>query len=202
MSAQGLLFGAALLLWHETFIFPRAHFTRSPAAPGLNGVCEPSLPGTGMAFAGGPRCGPLATPLRRAKLAAGRSCRRLSGGRMLDAVVLHLLRADNSAGSAGHVKCREGLKAERRTRRNPFHGRGRAAKRPTMWVFGMFSLPDSDDLSIVRELREMFLNQFIGNNRVLSVHMPHLMPRCSNCVRKSGKRHSTKILVSFIDLMD
>ena len=73
------------------------HFTRSPAVPGLNGVCGPSLPGAGMAFAGGPRCGPLAIPLRRARLAPSRSCRCLFGGRKLEAAVLHLLRADHSA---------------------------------------------------------------------------------------------------------
>ena len=57
-----------------------------------------------MAVAGDPRFGPLAIPLRRARLASGRSCRRPSGGRMFEAAVLHLLWADNSAGLAGHVK--------------------------------------------------------------------------------------------------
>ena len=42
-----------------------------------------------MAFAGVPRFGPPAIPLRRARLASGRSCRRLSGGRLLDAAILH-----------------------------------------------------------------------------------------------------------------
>ena len=53
---------------------------------------------------GRPRFGPSAIPLRRAWLASGRLCRRPSGGRMFEAAVLHLLRADNSAGLAGHVK--------------------------------------------------------------------------------------------------
>ena len=54
----------------------------------------------------GPRCGPLAILWRRARLASGWLCRRLSGGRMLVAVVLHLLCADRSAGSVGHAECR------------------------------------------------------------------------------------------------
>ena len=46
--------------------FPRwTHFTPSAVVPGLNGVCVPSLPGAGISFAGGPRCGPRAIPLRR-----------------------------------------------------------------------------------------------------------------------------------------
>ena len=46
--------------------FPRwTHFTPSAVVPGLNGVCGPSLPVAGIAFAGGPRCGPRAIPLRR-----------------------------------------------------------------------------------------------------------------------------------------
>ena len=77
-------------IWRETFNFPRAHFARSPAAPGSDGVCGPSLSGAGIAFAGGPRCGPLAIPLRRARLASGRLRRRLSGSRMPEAAVLHL----------------------------------------------------------------------------------------------------------------
>ena len=87
-------------------LYARAHFTRSPAVPGLNGVCGLALSGAGMAFAGGPCCGPLAIPRRRARLASGRSCRRLPGGRMLVAAVLHLLCADKSAGSVGHAECR------------------------------------------------------------------------------------------------
>ena len=40
-------------LWHETY--SSAGTTQpSPAVPGSNGVCGPSLPGTGMAFAGAP----------------------------------------------------------------------------------------------------------------------------------------------------
>ena len=87
-------------------LYARVYFTRSPAVPGLNGVCGPSLSGAGMAFAGDPRYGPLAIPLRRARLASGRPCRRLSGGRMIEAAVLHLLRADKSADLAVHVKRR------------------------------------------------------------------------------------------------
>ncbi len=87
-------------------LYARAHFARSSAVPGLNGVCGPSLSGVGMVFTGGPRCGPLAIPLRRARLASDRLCRRLSGSRMLVAVVLHLLCADKSAGTVRHVKCR------------------------------------------------------------------------------------------------
>ena len=87
-------------------LYARAHFTPPPAAPGLNSVCGLALSGAGMAFAGGPRCGPPAIPWRTARLASGRSCRRLPGGRMLVAVVLHLLCADKSAGSGGHVKFR------------------------------------------------------------------------------------------------
>ncbi len=87
-------------------LYARAHFIRSPAVPGMNGVCGLALSGAGMAFAGGPRCGPLAILWRRARLASGRLCRRLSGGRMLVAVVLHLLCADKSAGSVGHAECR------------------------------------------------------------------------------------------------
>ena len=135
-------------------LYARAHFTHSPAVPGLNGVCGPSLSGAGMAFAGDPRYGPLAIPLRRARLASGRPCRRLSGGRMIDAAVLHLLRADKSAGLAVHVKrrvrshprrdgrhsCRPaslrqssfrlllGIEEPKETRLNPFHGRGRRPK--------------------------------------------------------------------------
>ena len=90
------------------------HFNCSPAVPELNGVCGPSFPGSGMAFAGGPRCGPLVIPLRRARLAPGRSYRRLSGGRMLEAVVLHLLRADNSASSGGRLIDRKLLLYPRR----------------------------------------------------------------------------------------
>ena len=66
-----------------------AQLDPSPAVPRLNGVCGLSLSGAGMAFAGGPRSGPPAIPLRRAWLASGRLCRRLSGGRLLDAVGLH-----------------------------------------------------------------------------------------------------------------
>ena len=62
--------------------YPRAHFTRSPTVPGLNGVCGLSLPGAGMAFAGGPLSGPLAIPLRRARLSLDRLCRRRPGGRI------------------------------------------------------------------------------------------------------------------------
>ncbi len=86
--------------------FHWAHVTSSPAVLGANGVCELLLPGTGMAFAGDPRSGPLATPLRRAWLASGQSCRRPFGGRMFEPPVLHLLRANNSAGLAGYVKRR------------------------------------------------------------------------------------------------
>ena len=46
-------------------LYARAHFTLSPAVPGLNGVCGLALSGAGMAFAGGPRCGPPAIPWRR-----------------------------------------------------------------------------------------------------------------------------------------
>ena len=43
--------------------FPRwIHFNRSPAVTGLNGVCGSSLPGAGMAFAGGPLAIPLLRP--------------------------------------------------------------------------------------------------------------------------------------------
>ena len=45
-------------------------------------------------------------PLRRSRLASDLSCRRASGGRMFEAAVLHLLRADHSAGLAGHAKRR------------------------------------------------------------------------------------------------
>ena len=87
--------------------FRWAHLTQSPAVPGPTGICGLSLFGTGMAaFAGDPRLGPLAIPLRRARLASGRLCRRPSGGRMFEAAVLHLLSADKSAGLAGHVKRR------------------------------------------------------------------------------------------------
>ena len=87
-----------------------------------------------MAFAGSPRCGPLAIPSRRARLAPGRSCRRLSGGRMLEAAVLHLLRADHSAGSAWHVKRWEGAKAEAEDAAEPVLWSGAGGQRPTMWV--------------------------------------------------------------------
>ena len=40
-------------------LYARVHFTRSLAVPGLNGV------------RGGPRCGPLGIPWRRARLASG-----------------------------------------------------------------------------------------------------------------------------------
>ncbi len=43
-------------IWHETFL-PLGKPTRSPALPGSNGVCGLALPGTGMAFADGPRFG-------------------------------------------------------------------------------------------------------------------------------------------------
>ena len=99
-------------------LYARTHFIRSPAVPGLNGVCGLALSGAGMAFAGGPRYGPLAIPLRRARLASGRLCRRLSGGRMLVAVVLHLLCADKSAGSVGHVKCRSRCPPRRNERQS------------------------------------------------------------------------------------
>ena len=98
-----------------------------------------------MAFAGDPRFGPLAISLSRAWLASGRLCRRPSGGRMFEAAVLHLLRADNSAGLAGMASA--GLKARRAgtdgihgvrlllgierskgKRQDPFHGQGRAAE--------------------------------------------------------------------------
>ena len=82
--------------------FRRAYFDRSPAVPGPDGICGLSLPGAGMAFAGGLRFGPLAIPLRGAWLASGRP----SGGRMFEAAVLHPLQADKSAGLAAHVKRR------------------------------------------------------------------------------------------------
>ena len=63
-----------------------------------------------------PRCGPPAVPLRRARLASGRLCRRLSGGRMLVAVVLHLLCVDKSAGSVGNVICRNRCQRHRNER--------------------------------------------------------------------------------------
>ena len=44
--------------------FRWAHLNLSPAVPGSNSVCGPSLFGTETAFAGGPRFGPLAIPLR------------------------------------------------------------------------------------------------------------------------------------------
>ena len=78
----------------------------SPAVPGSNGARGRSLPGAGMAFAGDLRFGTLAVPLRGARRASGRSCRRPSGGRMFEAAVLHLLRTDNSTGLAGHAKRR------------------------------------------------------------------------------------------------
>ena len=86
-----------------------------------------------MAFAGGPRAvARLARiPLRRARLASGR---------LFEAAILHLLWTDNSAGLAGHVKRRSrspplrderhafGIERSKGKLRNPFHGRGRAAK--------------------------------------------------------------------------
>ncbi len=91
--------------WHDTFL-PLGKPTLSSAVPGSYGVCGLSLPRTGTIFVGGPRCGPLATPFRRAWLASGRLLRRRAGGRMFEVSVLHLLWADNSAGLAGHVKRR------------------------------------------------------------------------------------------------
>ena len=44
--------------------FGWVHLNLSPAVPGSNGVCGPSLLGTEMTFAGGPRFGPLAIPSR------------------------------------------------------------------------------------------------------------------------------------------
>ena len=58
-----------------------------------------------MASAGVPRFGPLAIPLRRARLASGRLCRRLSGGRLLDAAILH------PAGPARGIPARHDLPA-------------------------------------------------------------------------------------------
>ena len=84
-----LLWARVRSIFGVKHLYARAHSTRSPAVPGLNGVCGLALSGDGMAFAGGPRCGPPAIPWRRARLASGRLCRRLSGGRTLDAVVLH-----------------------------------------------------------------------------------------------------------------
>ena len=86
--------------------FRRSHFDRSPSVPRPDGICGLLLPGAGMAFAGGPRFGPVAIPLRGAWLASGRSCRRPLGGRMFEAAVLHPLRTDKSAGLAAHVKRR------------------------------------------------------------------------------------------------
>ena len=132
--------------------FRWAHLTQSPAVPGPNGVCGLSLSGTGMAFAGDPRFGPLAIPLRKAWLASGRLCRRPSGGRMFEAAVLHLLSADNSAGLAGHVKHRpqspprrdgqhswcpaapRQLEVEGEAARSVSWS-GAGGQRPTMWVF-------------------------------------------------------------------
>ena len=63
---------------------PNACLAPSAAAPGLNGVCRFSLPGVGIAFAGGPRLRPVggsvaAAPpdaLKRSVLAEGLSRKR------------------------------------------------------------------------------------------------------------------------------
>ena len=103
-------------------LYPRAHFIRSPAVPGLNGVC------------GRPPLWPAGSPVAGVRLASGRLCFHLSGSRVFGAGVPHLLCADKSAGSVGHVKClrrcpprRDGqtswcsalvFKGQRRKRRN------------------------------------------------------------------------------------
>ena len=61
--------------------------------PGLNGVC------------GRPPFWPAGSPVAGVRLASGRLCFRLSGSRVFGAGVPHLLCADKSADSVGHVKC-------------------------------------------------------------------------------------------------
>ena len=58
-----------------------------------------------MAFAGAP-FRPAGDPVAQSVACVRRLCRRPSGGRMFKAAVLHLLRADKSAGLAGLVKRR------------------------------------------------------------------------------------------------
>ena len=71
-----------------------------PSGARWSGVSGLPLPGARIAAAGGPRCGPPATPLGRARLPSGRLCRRLPGGRILDAVFLH--HADAARGVPAH----------------------------------------------------------------------------------------------------
>ena len=75
-------------IWHETS--PSLGTLRPfPGCAKAERRLRAFAPRAGMAFAGVPRSGPPAIPFRRARLASGRSCRRLSGGRLLDAVGLH-----------------------------------------------------------------------------------------------------------------
>ena len=101
-----------------------------------------------------PRFGLLAIPLRRAWLASGR---------MFKAAVLHLLRIDNPASLAGHFKCRSpprrdgrhsfGIVRSKKKRRNPFHGRGRAAKGRSCGFFGQLIAARQSLQSMISRLR-------------------------------------------------
>ena len=85
---------------------------------------------------GRPPLWPAGDPVAEARLASGRLCHRLSGGRMLVAVVLHLLCADKSAGSVGHVKCRSRW-WKRRTLKNAATPPGERARVDLVCVRGL-----------------------------------------------------------------
>ena len=75
-------------IWRETSPPPGAP-RPFPSGAGRSGISGLPLSGTGIAAAGGPLCGPLAIPQRRARLPSVRLCRRMLGGRILDVVFFH-----------------------------------------------------------------------------------------------------------------
>ena len=144
-------------IWHETF--PTLDTLHPfPSCAGVERRLRAFAPRSRDGVRGRP-------PLRRARLAPGRSCRRLSGGRMLEAAVLHLLRADHSAGSAGHVKRREGSKAEAEDAAEPVSWSGAGGQRPTMWAFCRIRLL----ASACRDSRSRTLRRLAGPQNLGSV---------------------------------
>ena len=176
--------------------FPRwTHLTPSPAVPGLNGVCGLSFPGAGIAFAGGPaaarwrsRCG--GRGLRRAGRVAAcpaAGCLRLSSLICCAPIIPQVRPGMSSAGRS----------RRRRTRRNPFHGRGGRPKADHVGFFAALlnalKRPvcaegiSRNRASWIPEMRRAANPRLLLPRAPLSFRRPH--PKCCTALLTAWPQH-------------
>ena len=168
--------------------FRWAHLNLFPAVPGSNGVCGPSLPATGMAFADAP-FRPAGDPVAHSVACVRRLCRRPSGGRSsrLQSFICcgptspkvwpRACQAPASKPGDGWHLWRPtarrqssflpllGTERSKGKRRHPFHGLGRAAKGRSCGFF--------DQVCIALSRLVLFRRCFRGSAALFTAERPN-----------------------------